>query len=168
MFYSHFIAFLLSHRFRESPPMTVVVIRKCLEWHHDIISMYEAELSVKRYIIAALLAPSHGKILSFLTSNLSKLSESVLYQSTPSESLINKSTYINSNVPHLAPWIIQSISSSSSASGHEDVGSGEGLTPQQLRIYLSSLSLEAYIDETKIEHIGNVVNHIIINQLVID
>ena len=66
----------------------------------------------------------------------------------------------------LSPWAIEDAFSSPSYT--HDIGTADGITPQQLRIYLSALSLEPQINTIEMDSVTNIVKHIVINQLSLD
>lgn len=144
--------------------------------------MYEGELTVKRYILASLLTPSHARVMQAMQSHAQiriqdeNMPESRYFYQHPDEAFISLTsleskdviTKSASSVPQVVPWVIESTLSSTNYSTAGDVGGTDGVTPQQLRVYLSALSLEALVETIEMDHVANIIKHLAIHQLSVD
>lgn len=125
-------------------PVMLSCITTILSWHHSILTMYINEFTAKQVIIDGIFAEDHRELQHSLT--------------TVGMGLENTQVSVNS------------LQSSLSTSSGLVLGTGaqNGPTGDQMQLYLSSLSLEAYVDQSMIDGVQNSCNQMLNTHLSIE
>jgi hypothetical protein len=158
------------------PPAStqLVTVARVLAWTAAVAAMLEAELAVKRQVVAAALAPSHEQRLlhtealhQALRAAARARDEQSVYTddgSTPAHCLGDAVL----RQPTAVGLLAVSAADATHAGDWMDAGAEGVPNPEQMSLYVSTLNLEAYVDGKFFQYIANTCNQMLMTQLSID
>lgn len=133
------------------PSLALSTVGQLMMWHSEVTEMLEAELSLKRHLLAAIFAPNHQALDLSSSSSLATPTSSALRSSPPPPP------------PPLAS--LPALTWAAAASQGDASTTGVTAPSATTSLYVTTLSLEPHLSASSLTHIRNAAHQLVSLQL---